>query len=93
MAKDRKSAPMKEQFRVLLNHELSIRKVALAVWGGQRVRKFGNESPARAAAAVSLATAPERRSAIDWSRAVSEIPTSTDLLRVRQPAESVRLVR
>ena len=47
MARDRKTARMQEQIKVLLSQGLSIRKVALALGiSRQTVRKFGMDQPA-----------------------------------------------
>ncbi|MET0791827.1 MAG: helix-turn-helix domain-containing protein [Polyangiaceae bacterium] len=51
MARDRKTARMQEQIKVLLSQGLSIRKVALALGiSRQTVRKFGMDRPAEGSA-------------------------------------------
>src|SRR6478735_4782324 len=85
MARDRKTARMKEQIRVLLSQGLSIRKVALALGvSRQTVRKFGNESPAGAETPESPAMAPEWHSAIDWPSAGSEIAKGATIKQLHQ---------
>jgi transposase len=85
MARDRKSARMKEQIRVLLSQGLSIRKVALALGvSRQTVRKFGSDSPAATETPESTAMALEWHSAIDWSSAGSEIAKGATIKQLHQ---------
>jgi len=67
MARDRKTARMQEQIKVLLSQGLSIRKVALALGiSRQTVRKFGQDHPAEATVAGAAASQPAWDAAIDW---------------------------
>src|SRR5689334_23486958 len=78
MAKDRKSARMQEQIKVLLSQGLSIRKVALALGvSRQTVRKFGGHVEPSATEAPP--TALEWHSAVDWPAAGSELAKGTTI--------------
>ena len=67
MARDRKTARMQEQIKVLLGQGLSIRKVALALGiSRQSVRKFGTAQPAEASVADAAPSEPSWDAAIDW---------------------------
>ncbi|HWA72269.1 MAG TPA: IS21 family transposase [Polyangiaceae bacterium] len=67
MARDRKTARMQEQIKVLLGQGLSIRKVALALGiSRQSVRKFGATQPAEANVADAVSREPSWDAAIDW---------------------------
>ena len=67
MARDRKTARMQEQIKVLLSQGLSIRKVALAPGiSRQTVRKFGTAEPAEVAATLAATSKPAWDAAIDW---------------------------
>ena len=66
MARDRKTARMQEQIKVLLSQGLSIRKVALALGiSRQTVRKFGSDRR-RPARRWSRHEAAAWDAAIDW---------------------------
>jgi transposase len=67
MARDRKTARMQEQIKVLLGQGLSIRKVALALGiSRQSVRKFGTDQPAEGSGAGAGTGEPAWDAAIDW---------------------------
>jgi transposase len=67
MARDRKTARMQEQIKVLLSQGLSIRKVALALGiSRQTVRKFGTAQPEAAVADGAATSEPAWDAAIDW---------------------------
>jgi transposase len=84
MARDRKSARMQEQIRVLLGQGLSIRKVALALGvSRQTVRKFGSPAPDAGAAEVP-AKVPEWQLAIDWPAAGAELAKGTTIKQLHQ---------
>lgn len=85
MARDRKSARMQEQIRVLLSQGLSIRKVALALGvSRQTVRKFGTEVPAEANGAEAADQPPEWHASIDWLAAASEMAKGTTIKQLHQ---------
>ena len=67
MARDRKTARMQEQIKVLLSQGLSIRKVALALGiSRQTVRKFGMDQPVEVSGAGAATGEPAWDAAIDW---------------------------
>src|SRR5690348_2087721 len=85
MARDRKSARMQEQIRVLLSQGLSIRKVALALGvSRQTVRKFGSEPEVAIGVVEAAAKPPEWHSAVDWSAAGSEMAKGTTIKQLHQ---------
>ena len=68
MARDRKTARMQEQIKVLLSQGLSIRKVALALGiSRQSVRKFGTAETADAGVECAAINAAAWDAAIDWA--------------------------
>ena len=74
MARDRKTARMQEQIRVLLGQGLSIRKVALALGiSRQTVRKFGTGQPADASVASAARSEPAWDAAIDWPDVAKQV--------------------
>jgi transposase len=85
MARDRKSAQMQEQIKVLLSQGLSIRKVALALGvSRQTVRKFGSEPAVDAGAAEAPASPPAWHAAVDWSAAGTEMAKGTTIKQLHQ---------
>jgi transposase len=86
MARDRKTARMQEQIRLLLSQGLSIRKVALALGvSRQTVRKFGVHPPsAIVAPEQAAAAASEWDAAIDWEAAGNEVAKGTTIKQLHQ---------
>jgi transposase len=84
MARDRKTAQMQEQIRVLLSQGLSIRKVALALGvSRQTVRKFGIQTIAPDAPSVGQQQL-EWDVAIDWSAVSKEAAAGTTIKQLHQ---------
>ncbi|MEY2929715.1 MAG: hypothetical protein RL033_464 [Pseudomonadota bacterium] len=74
MARDRKTARMQEQIKVLLSQGLSIRKVSLALGiSRQTVRKFGTAEPAEAGVAGAATSEPAWDAAIDWQDVAKQV--------------------
>ncbi|MEI9947708.1 MAG: helix-turn-helix domain-containing protein [Pseudomonadota bacterium] len=79
MARDRKTARMQEQIKVLLNQGLSIRKVALALGiSRQTVRKFGMDQPADVSGAGAATSESASDAAIDWQDVAKQARSTRD---------------
>ncbi|HWA73966.1 MAG TPA: IS21 family transposase [Polyangiaceae bacterium] len=83
MARDRKTARMQEQIRVLLSQGLSIRKVALALGiSRQTVRKFGT-GQATDVGAADVTSAPAWDAAIDWADVAKQAAAGATIKQLR----------
>src|SRR6478609_2505817 len=92
MARDRKTARMQEQIKVLLSQGLSIRKVALALGiSRQTVRKFGMDQPEEASIAGAATGEPAWDAAIDWQDVAKQVAGGATMRLEHKPGEQVQI--